>query len=78
MVSESADLAQMLRTTLHLLERRRDLDQEAPSINELKESMRRTIAELEQRTSAAPIAEQSTTGIWSRALRRQKKRKASA
>ena len=49
MGSDSADvLAEILRTTLHLVEQRRDLDQSAPSVSKLKESMRRTIAEVEQ------------------------------
>lgn len=72
MASESADLAQLLRTTLHLVERRPDLDHKAPSVNEMKESIRRTIAELEKRKSPAIAAEPPTPTIWSRALRRKK------
>lgn len=40
-------LAEILRTTLYLVEQRKDLDQNAPSVLQLKESMRRKITEIE-------------------------------
>lgn len=49
MESNSADVrAEILQTTLYLVEQRQDLDQNEPSVIELKESMRRKIAELKE------------------------------
>jgi len=41
-------LAEILRTTLYLVEQRQDLDQNAPSVIQLKESVRRKITEIEE------------------------------
>lgn len=78
MGSDSADvLAEILRTTLHLVERRQDLDQNAPSVSKLKESMRRTIAEVEQngmpRKTVVPENEERPS--WSDVLRRKRRSK---
>jgi hypothetical protein len=68
-------LAEILRTTLHLVERRQDLDQNAPSVTQLKESMRRTIAEVEQCRNPRKAAE--TDGAekpsWSDVFRGKKR-----
>ena len=69
-------LAEILRTTLHLVEQRRDLDQNAPSVSQLKESMRRTIAEVEQSGYHAKNAQpdHSAEGFsWSDVLRGKKR-----
>jgi hypothetical protein len=72
--SDSADvLAEILRTTLHLVEQRRDLDQNAPSVSKLKESMRRTIAEVEQhkKPQKAEVPENEERPTWSDVLRKK-------
>ena len=68
-------LAEILRTTLHLVERRQDLDQNAPSVSKLKESMRRSIAEVEQNGSPrkAPQADSAGRPSWSEVLRGKKR-----
>ena len=68
-------LAEILRTTLHLVERRQDLDQNAPSVSKLKESMRRSIAEVEQNGSPkkAPEPDSAERPSWSDVLRGKKR-----
>ena len=68
-------LAEILRTTLHLVEQRRDLDQNAQSVSRLKESMRRTIAEVEQSGNHKETAEPDSAerSSWSDVLRGKKR-----
>ena len=76
MASNSADvLAEILRTTLHLVEKRRDLDQNAPSVSRLKDSMRRTIAEVEQnkKPSKAESPDSAERPLWSDVFRAKKR-----
>jgi hypothetical protein len=77
MGSNSADvLAEILRTTLHLVEQRRDLDQNAPSVSKLKDSMRRTIAEVEQnkKPMKAEVPDGAARSSWSDKWRGKKRR----
>jgi hypothetical protein len=78
MRSDSPDtLAQMLKTTLHLVENRKDLDHRSASVSRLKESMRRTIDELEKKEPSknnTPQAKPPARHVrWANALRRKKK-----
>ena len=76
MGSNSADvLAEILRTTLHLVEKRRDLDQNAPSVSRLKDSMRRTIAEVERnkKPSRAEAPDSAERPTWSDVFRTKKR-----
>jgi hypothetical protein len=76
MGSNSADvLAEILRTTLHLVEKRRDLDQNAPSVSQLQDSMRRTIAEVEQnkKPSRAEAPDSAERPSWSDVFRTRKR-----
>ena len=50
-------LAQILKTTLYLFEKRKDLDQQSPSVTSLKESMRKTIDQLEKKIAGGEINE---------------------
>ena len=77
MGSNSADvLAEILRTTLHLVEKRRDLDQNAPSVSRLKDSMRRTISEVEQnkKPSKAEPPDSAERPSWADVFRGKKQR----
>jgi capsid protein len=73
--NSAAVLAEILRTTLHLVEQRRDLDQNAPSVSELKDTMRRTIAEVEHGTMPRQPLEVADTEktSWADLLRRKKR-----
>jgi hypothetical protein len=78
MASEPADVVQLLQTALHIVERRTDIDQQAPAVNELKESMRRNIRELERKQNSAPVPDRRTPPpppLWARTLRRMRMRK---
>jgi hypothetical protein len=71
-----AMLAEILRTTLYLVEQRQDLDQEAPSVSQLKESMRRTIAEIEEKrkTPESEVVDNAARASWSDILRKKIRR----
>ena len=71
--NNAGSLAEILRTTLHLVEQRRDLDQQAPSIQEMKESMRKTIAELDERKLYQKPEKKPVKRSWTQALRRRKR-----
>lgn len=76
MSSNSPDpLKEILRTTLYLVEQRRDLDQQAPSVTKLKQSMRRTIEELEsKKPPEIQIEEPAKRSLWERAMRGGRRR----